>query len=107
MVNRRKLILMTAAAIGLVGASLAPSLVWLYAASFLVGLASVIPQVIITLAAQMAEPEQQGEVLGVVVSGLLIGCSLELLPINWRVVGMEAKVWGCGGSHAAAVHLTS
>jgi MFS family permease len=76
MVNRRKLILMTVAAIGLVGASPAPSLIWLYAASFLVGFASVIPQLIIPLAAQMTEPEQQGKVIGVVLSGLLIGIFL-------------------------------
>jgi predicted MFS family arabinose efflux permease len=91
MVNRRKLILslMTAAAMGLVGASLAPSLIWLYAASFLVGLASVIPQVIIPLAAQMAEPERQGKVIGIVVSGLLIGILLAR-----TVSGLIGGWWG-------------
>jgi predicted MFS family arabinose efflux permease len=42
-------------------------------ASFAVGFTSVVPQLIVPLAAQLAEPRERGRIIGTVMSGLLIG----------------------------------
>lgn len=91
MVNRRKLILtlMIAATASLVGAGLAPNLALMYLASCIVGLASVVPQIIIPLASQMAEPERQGRVVGTIVSGVLIGILLAR-----TISGLIGGLWG-------------
>ncbi|MBL4933502.1 MFS transporter [Clostridium paridis] len=41
--------------------------------SFAVGFTSIIPQLIIPLAAQLSNPEERGKIIGTVMSGLLIG----------------------------------
>ncbi len=51
--------------------------VWLLSvASFLLGVTSVVPQILIPMAAHLAEPHERGKKLGVVMSGLLIGILL-------------------------------
>ena len=47
--------------------------VWLQVVSFLLGAMSVVPQLILPMAASLASDEQRGKVIGTVVSGLLIG----------------------------------
>lgn len=42
-------------------------------ASFAVGFTSVVPQLIVPLAAQLADPKERGRIIGTVMSGLLIG----------------------------------
>ncbi|MDU4695419.1 MAG: MFS transporter [Paenibacillus sp.] len=42
-------------------------------ASFAVGFTSVVPQLIVPLAAQLADPKERGRIIGIVMSGLLIG----------------------------------
>lgn len=42
-------------------------------ASFTVGFTSVVPQLIVPLAAQLAKPEERGKIIGTVMSGVLIG----------------------------------
>jgi len=44
--------------------------------SFLVGITSVVPQMMVPLAAHLAEPDKRGRVIGTVMSGLLIGILL-------------------------------
>ena len=41
--------------------------------SFAVGFTSIIPQLIIPLAAQLSDPKERGRIIGTVMSGLLIG----------------------------------
>ncbi|MDA8193673.1 MAG: MFS transporter [Thermaerobacter sp.] len=74
-VDRRKLmtrlLLLTAAALGLAAA--APSVLWLDGASLLIGLFTVVPQIALPLAADIAIESDRGHVVGRVMSGLLIG----------------------------------
>ena len=73
--ERRALVvwLLLGVALALTGAALAPSLGWLAAASLLIGLTTVVPQVIVPFAAGLAAPAQRGRVIGQVVGGLLVG----------------------------------
>ncbi len=58
---------------GLLGVAAAPSFHWLAAASLVVGITSITPQLLIPFAAHLAEPSERGRVVGIVMSGLLIG----------------------------------
>lgn len=78
MFKRKKLMLVDFALviISLLGVALAPTLTLLYIASFLVGLSSIIPQLLIPMAAHLANPNERGKKIGFVMSGLLIGILL-------------------------------
>jgi len=93
--ERRGLIVgLTVATAGmLVAAAVAPGATWLAVASLGIGLASVVPQVIIPVAASLAPPEQRGRVVGTIVSGLLVGILLARVvsgaagaQVGWRPV---------------------
>ncbi len=62
--------------ISLLGVAMAPNILTLYAASFCLGLSSVIPQLLIPMAAHLAKPQERGKKIGFVMSGLLIGILL-------------------------------
>lgn len=64
----------TAAA--LLAAALAPTFAVFAAVSVLVGLTSVVAQILVPFAAHLAEPDQRGRIVGRVMSGLLIGILL-------------------------------
>ncbi len=95
--ERRKLIvavcLSTAAAT--VMTALAPSLRLLSAASFLVGLTSIVPHLILPFAAQVSAPEQRGRVVGTVLGGLLIGILLARTASGFlgAAFGWRAVYW--------------
>jgi predicted MFS family arabinose efflux permease len=76
--ERRRLIvtLLTVVTLALAGAAMAPGLAWLSLASLAIGLLSVVPHLIVPFAAQLARPEQRGQAVGSVMSGLLIGILL-------------------------------
>src|SRR4051812_4439905 len=76
--ERRQLIsiLLAAVTVALIGVATAQNLPWIYIASLAVGITTVVPQVIIPLAAQLAEPLERGKVIGSVMSGLLFGILL-------------------------------
>jgi predicted MFS family arabinose efflux permease len=78
MKERRNLIciLLLAVTLSLVGVATAQNLLWLDIASFAVGLTTVVPQILVPLAAQLAPPAERGKVIGNVMSGLLIGILL-------------------------------
>jgi predicted MFS family arabinose efflux permease len=63
MFKRKKLMLIDFAlvVISLLGVALAPTLPLLYVASFLVGLSSIIPQLLIPMAAHLAHPKERGK----------------------------------------------
>ena len=77
-VNRKKQIIACTmlAVVALLLAAVSKSFPLFLGACFLVGFASVVPQMILPLAASMASPEQRGQVIGIVMSGLLIGILL-------------------------------
>ncbi|HVZ17676.1 MAG TPA: MFS transporter, partial [Terriglobales bacterium] len=77
-VERRALVivLFIATGLALIGAAASPSLVVLIITSFLIGFFTVIPQIMIPLAAELSAPEQQGKTIGTVLSGVLLGILL-------------------------------
>ena len=91
MFERKRLMLFAfgAVIIALLGAAMAPSINLLMIASFLVGVASLIPQLLIPMAAHLAKPEERGRKIGVVMSGLLIG-----ILLSRTISGMVGKYFG-------------
>lgn len=69
-----RMVLISVAALVLL--ALAPSLPLLAAASLALGIASMVPQYIVPYAAGAAAPNERGQVVGTVMSGLLIGILL-------------------------------
>lgn len=78
MFNRRNLIsvAMIVAILALAAIALAPSVAFLAVASLAMGIATVVPQIIVPFAASLARPEERGRIVGTVMSGLLIGILL-------------------------------
>ncbi|SNR82420.1 MFS transporter [Flavobacterium sp. ov086] len=76
--ERKKQILMTtfASVIALILAATAKSFFLLQIASLLIGITSIVPQLILPLAASLSSPEQRGKVIGTIMSGLLVGILL-------------------------------
>ncbi|WP_411681823.1 MFS transporter [Clostridium thailandense] len=67
--------------------------------SFAVGFTSIIPQLIIPLAAQLSNPTQRGQTIGTIMSGLLIGILLSRTvsgilgeSFGWRTVYLVAAI---------------
>jgi predicted MFS family arabinose efflux permease len=101
MFERRRLIvsvsLASAAAAALT--ALAPNLAMLSAASFLLGVMSVIPHLILPFAAQLTDEAQRGKVVGTVLSGLLLGILLARTASGMvgAVAGWRAVYWMAAG----------
>jgi predicted MFS family arabinose efflux permease len=78
MLKRKQLILIdfVLMIISLIASAMAPSVTILMIAGFLVGVSSVIPQLLIPMAAHLAKPHERGKKIGFVMSGLLIGILL-------------------------------
>ncbi|QSO55398.1 MFS transporter [Alicyclobacillus curvatus] len=91
MVERRRMILLllVAVTVSLVGVATAPNMVWMDVASLAVGITTVVPQMLVPLAAHMATPGERGRVIGQVMSGLLIGILLAR-----TVAGFIGGTWG-------------
>ena len=84
--------LLLVAAVGLAASAAAPSLAALAAAAMLVGLTSVVAQVLVPFAASLAAPADQSRVVGTVMGGLLTGVLLVRVASglladvgNWRL----------------------
>lgn len=75
MFERKKLMLIAFVSVifALLAVAMAPNLHLLILASFFVGVASLIPQLLVPMAAHLAKPQERGKKIGVVMSGLLIG----------------------------------
>ena len=100
--ERRRLIASTTAftSLVLVGVALAPSLGWLTVLSGLLGLATMVPQLIVPYAATLAPPLQRGRVVGTVMSGVLIG-----ILLSRTVSGFVNARFGWRAMYAAAAVL--
>ncbi|MCF3111377.1 MFS transporter [Niabella sp. CC-SYL272] len=91
MLRRRRLILIDFGLIilSLIGMTIAPTVGWLLLASLMVGFTSVLPQLFVPMAAELAAREKQSAAIGMVMSGLLLGILLS------RVVsGVVGDLWG-------------
>lgn len=95
LVQRRQLILLLAfvAASLTIGLPLTQSVAAFEALSFLVGVVSVVPQILMPLAADLAPPERRAAALSIVLSGLLLGVLIARVVagiianfVTWRVV---------------------
>jgi predicted MFS family arabinose efflux permease len=69
--------------------ALAPSIAWLGGALILLGLTACVAQIVVPLASVLAGPSERGQVVGTVMSGLLIGVLLAR-----TVAGLVAELAG-------------
>jgi predicted MFS family arabinose efflux permease len=78
LLERRRLITIVSAgtAVALAGASISPGIVSFLIASLAIGLTAVVAQVLVPLAAVLAEDQYRGAVIGRVMAGLLLGILL-------------------------------
>lgn len=95
LMERRRLIivLMLLAAAGLVINAFATGLGWLLAGTAIVGICSVVAQVLVPFAATLAAPQERGRAVGFVMGGLLLGILLARVVAGtisslygWRMV---------------------
>jgi len=94
--RRRVIVTMTAlVSVALMGAALAPSLGWMVAACFAVGITTVVPQLLVPFAAHLAPAAERGRVVGTVMSGLLIGVLLSRTAAGFigTHLGWRAMFW--------------
>ncbi|WPC40116.1 MFS transporter [Clostridium sp. JS66] len=99
--EKRKLIviMLLCSMISLVCMFFSSNIYLLIASSFAVGFTSIIPQLILPLAAQLSNPHQRGQTIGKIMSGLLIGILLSrsisgILGgyLGWRIVYIIAAI---------------
>lgn len=101
LMERRRLILtmlvFTSVALGAAAVSL--NLAWLLVASLAIGITSISAQLIIPLAAQLANPLQRGRIVGTVMSGVLIGILLARTVSGFvgASLGWRAMYWLASG----------
>lgn len=90
-IERKKQILITtlATVVALVIAATAQSFLVLEIASLLIGITSIVPQLILPLAASLSEPSQRGKVVGTIMSGLLVG-----ILLSRTLSGIIGDLWG-------------
>lgn len=100
-VNKTRFIplLMFFAAIGLLICAFAVNLPMLWIGTILVGLFSVAAQVLIPLATMAVQPEKTGEVVGFLMSGLLVGLLLSTSLaglfsnlVNWKLIYIVSSI---------------
>ncbi|WP_316842810.1 MFS transporter [Pedobacter gandavensis] len=91
MFERRKQILMITglAVASLLLAAMSHSFLLLQIASVLIGASSVVPQLILPMAANLSSDEKRGETIGIITSGLLIG-----ILASRSISGSIGFLWG-------------
>lgn len=86
-------------ALALLVVAYAPTFAWLIGASFLLGVVTIVPQLVIPFAANLVPAETRGRFVGQVMSGLLVGIILSRTVsgyaeayVGWRGIYMAASV---------------
>jgi predicted MFS family arabinose efflux permease len=99
--NRRTLIvcMLVAVTIALLAMAVAPNIILLAIASYAVGVTTVVPQLIVPFAASLAADHERGQVIGTVMSGLLIGILLARTESGFVSAhfGWQAVYWIAAG----------
>lgn len=103
LLDRRRLIVMTlaVATLGLIAMAVAPTLAVLLVAGLVVGLTSVVAQILVPFAATLANNANRGRVVGFVMSGLLLG-----ILLSRTIAGLISQVAGWRTVYGAAAALT-
>jgi predicted MFS family arabinose efflux permease len=95
--ERKRLILLTTtlSAFSLLAVALSPSLQWMLYATFLTGMVTITPQLLVPYAVGLASPERCGRTVGMVVSGLLTGiiASRAVSGFIGEHAGWQAVYW--------------
>jgi predicted MFS family arabinose efflux permease len=91
MLERRRLVtvMLLLACVSLVATALSPSIACLMVAGFALGFTSIVPQLLTPFAAQLAEPQERGRIVGIVMGGLLAG-----ILLSRTIAGFVGKHWG-------------
>jgi predicted MFS family arabinose efflux permease len=101
LLERRRLMvtLLIGTALALAAAAVAPTIAWLVAASLIIGITTIVPQITVPFAALLAPPPMRGKVVGTVVSGLLIGILLArtVSGLVGAEMGWRAMYWIASG----------
>lgn len=107
MIRRKRLIMvcLALATVALVLVGMAAGINLLIAASYFVGIFSLIPQLLVPMTAHLAKPEERGAKIGFVMSGLLLGILLSRTisgfvgaHLGWRAMfyiaaGIMVVIW--------------
>jgi predicted MFS family arabinose efflux permease len=107
MIRRKRLIMvcLALAAVALILVGMAAGINLLIAASYFVGIFSLIPQLLVPMTAHLAKPEERGAKIGFVMSGLLLGILLSRTisgfvgaHLGWRAMfyiaaGVMVVIW--------------
>ena len=98
--KRLILVMLLLATLGLIISAFAQNMVMLLAGTAIAGLFSVVAQVLIPFASILAKPQERGRVIGILMSGLLIGILLARVFAggistlsNWRMVYTIAAIF--------------
>ena len=99
--ERRGLILTMLAitAVALAITAVSPGIIWLLIASLAIGITTITAQLIVPFASQMAKPQERGNIVGVIMSGLLIGILLARTISGFvgANLGWRAMYWLASG----------
>ena len=98
--RRGQILAMTGFAVAaLFAAALSVNIGMLKVMGFIIGFTSIVPQLILPLSAALTEPSKRGKVIGVIMSGLLIGILLSRTVSGFvgEHLGWRAMFWIAGG----------
>jgi predicted MFS family arabinose efflux permease len=110
--RKTQIVVMTlAAVVALVAAAESANITMLKMTGLMIGFTSVVPQLILPLAANLSDPASRGKVIGTIMSGLLVGILLSrtLSGIVGHHYGWRAMFWIAAGVSAllAVIMITS
>ncbi|MBO9732219.1 MAG: MFS transporter [Chitinophaga sp.] len=110
--RKSQIVVMTVAAVGaLIAAAMSVNITMLKITGLLIGFTSVVPQLILPLAANLSDPASRGKVIGTIMSGLLVGILLSrtLSGVVGHHLGWRAMFWIAAGISAllAVIMITS
>lgn len=110
--RKSQIVVMTlAAVVALVAAAKSVNITMLKVTGLMIGFTSVVPQLILPLAANLSDPASRGKVIGTIMSGLLVGILLSrtLSGMVGHHLGWRAMFWIAAGISAllAVIMITS